>query len=114
MMIPAIDQGNAGTFLEGIGNIKDNVTGIVDGVKGFKESTSIAIENIGKFCEIIINIGDWFMTVVKNPIIILTTIDKLSIVVLITLIVLKYLGFKDLEKWMWVIIISQVVAMAFI
>ena len=111
MMIPAIDQGNAGSFLENIGS---NVTDFVDGVKGFKDGTVEAIENIGDLCKIILNAVDWFLTVVKNPIIILTFADQMSIVVIITLLVLKFLGFEDLEKWMWVIIISQVVAMAFI
>lgn len=113
-MIPAIDQGNAGGFLEGIGNIKDNVTGVIDGVKGFKDGTVEAIENIGDFCKIVLNVVDWFTTIVKNPIIILTAIDKISIVILITLILLKYCGFKDLEKWMWVIVVGQVIAMAFL
>lgn len=113
-MRPTIDQTNAGTFLQGIGGIKDGVVDFTNGVKGFTDGTADAISAIGEFCKIIVNAVDWFTTIIKNPIIILTTIDKLSIVILITLILLKYFGFKDLEKWMWVIVIGQVIAMAFI
>ena len=62
----------------------------------------------------IINAIDWVSTILFNPIIVLTFIDKLTIVIIISLIVLKMLGFNNLEKWILLSILVKVVAMVFI
>ncbi len=101
-MIP-INLNNMG----GIFNIPQNIINL-------KEGTIEAVETIGSLAKVIIQALDNIKTVLLNPIIILTFIDKLTIVILISLIVLKMLGFHDLEKWIMLSILIKVIAMIFI
>lgn len=96
MIIP-INQDNAGGFLSGLRNLKEN--------------TSQSIEVIGDLSKMIINAADWITTTLLNPIIILTFIDKMSIVIIIGLIILKIMGFDKLEKWITLSILAKVIAM---
>jgi hypothetical protein len=73
-----------------------------------------AIETIGTLSKMIIGAIDWISTILFNPIIILTFIDKLTIVIIISLIVLKMLGFSNLEKWILLSTLIKVVSMVFI
>ena len=61
-----------------------------------------------------IDILSWISTILFNPIIILTFIDKLTIVIVISLIVLKILGFNNLGKWISLSILIKIVSMVFI
>lgn len=83
-------------------------------VKNIKEGTVEAIEIIGELSKIILDGIDWIATTIMNPIIIFSVIDKLSIVVITSLLILKLLGFKDLEKWILLGVILKVVAMVFL
>ena len=96
-MIPFINQDNAGGFLTGF--------------KTMKENTTQAIEVIGDLSKMIINAIDWTTTILFNPVIILTFIDKMSIVIILSLIILKIMGFDKLEKWILLSILIKVIAM---
>lgn len=69
-----------------------------------------AIEMIGKLSKMIINAIDYIDTAISNPEIILTFIDEMTIVIVISSIVLKLMGFKRLEKWVMLSILIKVVA----
>lgn len=106
-MIP-INQNNAKEFLL---DIPKKISEIPNQLNSLKENTADAIETIGVLSKMIINAIDWMSTILFNPIIVLTFIDKLTIVIIISLIVLKMLGFNNLEKWILLSILIKVVAM---
>ena len=110
-MKPIINQDNAFSF---ISNISNGVTDFRNKVITIKEGTQDALEVISQFCKIIITGVDWIKTILLNPVIILTAVDKLSIIIITVLILLKILGFGDLEKWILLTILIKVVAMILI
>ena len=95
-------------------SIPKKIAEIPSQINSLKEGTIEAIETIGSLSKMIINAIDWISTILFNPIIILTFIDKLTIVIIISLVVLKMLGFNNLEKWILLSILVKVVAMVFI
>ena len=109
-MIP-INQNNIG---ESLLNIPRKISEIPGQINTLKEGTVEAIETIGTLSRIILNAIDWMSTILFNPIIILTFIDKLTIVIIISLLVLKMLGFHKLEKWILLSTLIKVVSMVFI
>ena len=106
-----ISQSNPG---EALLNIPKKISELPSQINSLREGTIEAIETIGTLSKMIINAIDWMSTILFNPIIILTFIDKLTIVIIISLIVLKMLGFNNLEKWILLSILVKVVAMVFI
>ena len=99
---------------EKISEIPRKVSEIPDKIISLKEDTANAIETIGTLSKMIINAVDWISTILFNPIIILTFIDKLTLVIIISLIILKMLGFHNLEKWILLSTLVKVVSMVFI
>lgn len=95
-------------------NIPKKISELPSQINSLREGTIEAIETIGTLSKMIINAIDWVSTILFNPIIVLTFIDKLTIVIIISLIVLKMLGFNNLEKWILLSILVKVVAMVFI
>ena len=95
-------------------SIPKKIAEIPSQINSLKEGTIEAIETIGSLSKMIINAIDWVSTILFNPIIVLTFIDKLTIVIIISLIVLKMLGFNNLEKWILLSVLVKVVAMVFI
>lgn len=106
-----ISQSNPG---EALLNIPKKISELPSQINSLREGTIEAIETIGTLSKMIINAIDWVSTILFNPIIILTFIDKLTIVIIISLIVLKMLGFNNLEKWILLSVLVKVVAMVFI
>ena len=106
-----ISQSNPG---EALLNIPKKISELPSQINSLREGTVEAIETIGTLSKMIINAIDWVSTMLFNPIIVLTFIDKLTIVIIISLIVLKMLGFNNLEKWILLSILVKVVAMVFI
>ena len=106
-----ISQSNPG---EALLNIPKKISELPSQINSLREGTIEAIETIGTLSKMIINAIDWVSTILCNPIIVLTFIDKLTIVIIISLIVLKMLGFNNLEKWILLSILVKVVAMVFI
>lgn len=106
-----ISQSNPG---EALLNIPKKISELPSQINSLREGTVEAIETIGTLSKMIINAIDWVSTILFNPIIVLTFIDKLTIVIIISLIVLKMLGFNNLEKWILLSILVKVVAMVFI
>ena len=106
-----ISQSNPG---EALLNIPKKISELPSQINSLREETVEAIETIGTLSKMIINAIDWVSTILFNPIIVLTFIDKLTIVIIISLIVLKMLGFNNLEKWILLSILVKVVAMVFI
>ena len=106
-----ISQSNPG---EALLNIPKKISELPSQINSLREGTIEAIETIGTLSKMIINAIDWVSTILFNPIIVLTFIDKLTIVIIISLIVLKMLGFNNLEKWILLSILVKVVAMLFI
>jgi hypothetical protein len=106
-----ISQSNPG---EALLNIPKKISELPSQINSLREGTIEAIETIGTLSKMIINAIDWVSTILFNPIIVLTFIDKLTIVIIISLIVLKMLGFNNLEKWILLSILVKVVAMVFI
>ena len=106
-----ISQSNPG---EALLNIPKKISELPSQINLLREGTIEAIETIGTLSKMIINAIDWVSTILFNPIIVLTFIDKLTIVIIISLIVLKMLGFNNLEKWILLSILVKVVAMVFI
>ena len=106
-----INQNSVG---ESLLNIPKKISELPSQINSLKEGTVEAIETIGTLSKMIINAIDWVSTILFNPIIVLTFIDKLTIVIIISLIVLKMLGFNNLEKWILLSILVKVVAMVFI
>lgn len=106
-----INQNNVG---ESLLSIPKKISEIPGQINSLKEGTIEAIETIGTLSKMIIGTIDWMSTILFNPIIILTFIDKLTIVIIISLIVLKMLGFHNLEKWILLSTLVKVVSMVFI
>lgn len=106
-----ISQSNPG---EALLNIPKKISELPSQINSLREGTIEAIETIGTLSKMIINAIDWVSTILFNPIIVLTFIDKLTIVIIISLIVLKILGFNNLEKWILLSVLVKVVAMVFI
>ena len=106
-----ISQSNPG---EALLNIPKKISELPSQINSLREGTIEAIETIGTLSKMIINAIDWVSTILFNPIIVLTFIDKLTIVIIISLIVLKMLGFNNLEKWILLSILVKVVDMVFI
>lgn len=106
-----ISQSNPG---EALLNIPKKISELPSQINSLREGTIEAIETIGTLSKMIINAIDWVSTILFNPIIVLTFIDKLTIVIIISLIVLKMLGFNNLEKWILLSILVKVIAMVFI
>ena len=79
-------------------------------VSDLKDGTVEAIEIIGKLSKMIINAIDYIGTVILNPDVILTFIDGMTIVILMSLVILKMMGFEKMEKWMMLFIIIKVIA----
>ena len=102
------NQSNIG---EVILSIPKKISEIPSQINSLKEGTVEAIETIGALSKIIINTIDWTFTVLFNPIIVLTFIDKLTVVIIMSLIVLKMLGFHNLEKWILLSTLIKVVSM---
>ena len=96
--------------VDAITNIPNKVAEIGSKVSDLKDGTVEVIEIIGKLSKMIINAIDYVGTVILNPEIILTFIDEMTIVIVISLIVLKMIGFKKMEKWMMLFILIKVVA----
>lgn len=106
-----INQNNVG---EALLNIPKKISELPSQINSLREGTIEAIETIGTLSKMILNTIDWISTILFNPIIILTFIDKLTIVIIISLIVLKMLGFHNLEKWILLSTLIKVVSMVFI
>ena len=106
-----INQNSVG---ESLLSIPKKISEIPGQISSLKEGTIEAIETIGTLSKMIIGAIDWISTILFNPIIILTFIDKLTIVIIISLIVLKMLGFDNLEKWILLSTLIKVVSMVFI
>ena len=106
-----INQNSVG---ESLLNIPKKISELPSQINSLREGTVEAIETIGTLSKMVINAIDWVSTILFNPIIVLTFIDKLTIVIIISLIVLKMLGFNNLEKWILLSILVKVVAMVFI
>ena len=99
---------------ESLLNIPKKISELPSQINSLREGTVEAIETIGTLSKMVINAIDWVSTILFNPIIVLTFIDKLTIVIIISLIVLKMLGFNNLEKWILLSVLVKVVAMVFI
>ena len=110
MKIP-LNQSNAGDMLL---SIPRKITEVPNKLNTLKEGTVEAIEVIGKLSKMIIGAIDWISTILFNPIVALTFIDQMAIVIIISLIILKILGFDNLEKWILLTILLKVVAMVLI
>lgn len=80
-------------------------------LRTLKEGTVESIEVIGTLSKMVINAVDWVGTILFNPVMILTFIDKMSLVIIVSLIILKVLGFDNLEKWILLGILAKVIAM---
>ena len=106
-----ISQSNPG---EALLNIPKKISELPSQINSLREGTIEAIETIATLSKIIINAIDWVSTILFNPIIVLTCRDKLTIVIISSLIALKMLGFNNLEKWILLSILVKVVAMVFI
>lgn len=102
-----LTQGNAFNFMEKIYDAKDTVVSLGNGV-------GEALKAIGELSKMIIKGIDFVFTAILNPELIFAAIDKLSVVVIISLIILKMLGFEKVDKWIWLTVLLKIVAMAFI
>ena len=105
---------NQNSIGESLLSVPKKITEIPTQINLLKEGTLEAIDTIGILSRMILNTIDWISTILFNPIIVLTFIDKLTVVIIISLIVLKMLGFNNLEKWILLSILVKVVAMVFI
>ena len=101
-------------IIEGIKDGIVTISKIPNQVNTLKEGTIEAIEIIGNLSKIIINAIDCVSTIILNPVIILSFIDKLSLAIIISLLVLRLLGFNNLKKWILLSILAKVVSMALI
>ena len=101
-------------IIEGIKDGIVTISKIPNQVNTLKEGTIEAIEIIGNLSKIIINAIDCVSTIILNPVIVLSFIDKLSLAIIISLLVLRLLGFNNLKKWILLSILAKVVSMALI
>ncbi len=116
-MIP-IRQENSLNLLEkaanGYNSLKEGVSNGWNSAVELKDGVAESLETIADLAKIVIKAVDWFATIIMNPIIIVTAIDKLSVIVIMTLIILKILGFDNLDKWIWLTFLIKVITMALI
>ena len=105
-MIP-FGQHSAPDFIQKAIGIKDTVIGVKNGLE-------TSIEAIGELAKIILNCIDWTKTIITHPIIALTFIDRVSMIVLMVLFILRILGFHELDRYTWLIALIKVVVCAFI
>lgn len=103
-MMPDLTQSNSGGW---IGRAVDKAGEIKDGITN-------GLDSLNELAGMIVNAVDWIGTYIFNPRVLLAEIDQLSLVVVIVLLVLKMLGFKELEKWIWLGILLKVIAMIFV
>lgn len=101
-------------IIEGIKDSIVTISEIPNQVNTLKKGTIEAIEIIGNLSKIIINAIDCVSTIILNPVIVLSFIDKLSLTIIISLLVLRMLGFNNLKKWILLSILAKVVSMALI
>lgn len=111
-----IQQDNSLNLLEraanGFNGLKDGISDGWNNVVELKDGVAESLEVIADLAKIVIKTIDWFTTIIMNPIIIIAAVDKLSIVVIMTLIILKILGFDKLDKWIWLTILIKIVTIA--
>lgn len=112
-MMP-INQDSAKNLLLNLPSTLNSIKGLPSKVHTLTENTAEAIECIGKLSKIIVETIKWTTTILFNPVVLLTAVDKLAIVVILCLLVLKMIGFEKLEKWITLSIILKVIAMVFI
>lgn len=116
-MIP-LSQENSISLIEqaanNYNNIKEGISNGINNIASLKEGVGSSIDTIAQLSKIIINAINWFTTVIMNPEIIISFVDKMSLVVIMTLLILKLLGFNNLEKWVWLFILIKMVALAII
>ncbi len=98
--------------LNGVNNFKDGMANSWNNVIELRDGVSESLDTIAELSKMIMKTVDWFATIMTHPIIIATAVDKLSIVVIMTLIILKILGFDNLDKWIWLTVLIKVVTMA--
>ena len=101
-------------IIDPVMSIPKKISEIPNQITSLKEGTIEAIDTIGSLSKIIVDTIDWMSTMLLNPVIVLTFIDKLTIVIIISLIVLKMLGFHKLEKWILLSTLIKVISMVFI
>lgn len=106
-MIP-LNQNNAGGL---INKAAGKVIDFKDKIVTLKEGTETSIEVISTLCKKILEAIDFTTTILFNPDVMISFIDKMSIVIIIAMLILKYLGFENLEKWIWLNILLKVVVM---
>ena len=105
-MIP-FGQHSAPDFIQKAIGIKDTVVGVKNGLE-------TAIEAIGELAKIILNCIDWTKTIIKHPIIAFTFIDRVSMIVLMVLFILKILGFEELDRYIWLSVLIKIIVCVFI
>ena len=106
-MIP-LNQNNAGGL---INKAAGKVIDFKDKIVTLKEGTETSIEVISTLCKKILEAIDFTTTILFNPDVMICFVDKMSIVIIIAMLILKYLGFENLEKWIWLTILLKVVVM---
>lgn len=106
-MIP-LNQNNAGGL---INKAAGKVIDFKDKMVTLKEGTETSIEVISTLCKKFLEAIDFTTTILFNPDVMISFIDKMSIVIIIAMLILKYLGFENLEKWIWLTILLKVVVM---
>lgn len=104
-------QESAPGFIE---RARDGMANTKETILNFKDGLGDAIEAIGELAKLIVDCIDWVGTMIANPIIILTFVDKMSIIVIMVLVILKLLGFEDLDKWIWLSILIKIVVCVFL
>lgn len=105
-MIP-FGQHSAPDFIQKAIGIKDTVVGVKNGLE-------TAIEAIGELAKIILNCIDWTKAIIKHPIIAFTFIDRVSMIVLMVLFILKILGFEELDRYIWLSALIKIIVCVFI
>ena len=105
-MIP-FGQHSAPDFIQNAIGIKDTVVGVKNGLE-------TAVEAIGELAKIILNCIDWTKAIIKHPIIAFTFIDRVSMIVLMVLFILKILGFEELDRYIWLSALIKIIVCVFI
>ena len=100
-------QHSAPDFIQKAIGIKDTVVGVKNGLE-------TAIEAIGELAKIILNCIDWTKAIIKHPIIAFTFIDRVSMIVLMVLFILKILGFEELDRYIWLSALIKIIVCVFI
>ena len=81
-------------IIDPVMSIPKKISEIPSQITSLKEGTIEAIDTIGSLSKIIVDTIDWMSTMLLNPVIVLTFTDKLTIVIIISLIVLKIFCFQ--------------------